>query len=324
MNTITLQETGAKEQSLMDEGLKLLEIPEKRFGRLFIYTNWLRQKAFGNRINLCAIINAKSGRCSEDCAFCAQAGRFSTRIEEYGLVSKDQMLSAALRARDMQARSFSIVTSGKGITSGRERSEILEAVEAIRGKAGLRVCASLGIVDLDFLKHLKNAGLSRYHHNLETSRSFFSRICTTHDYDEDINVVRLAREAGLEACSGAIFGMGETWEQRIELITTLHELDVDAVPINFLNPIPGTPLEGRPLLDPYECLKIIAVARLLLHDKSIIVCGGREVSLGEMQDWMFLAGADGLMIGDYLTTRGRVPSEDLEMLKERGLEPAPP
>ncbi len=306
------------------DALSLLHIPEKRFPRLLLYTDYLRKQVFGRRISLCAIINARSGRCSEDCAFCAQSGHWSARIKEYGLVSRDNILSAAHKAEEMHARRFSIVTSGKGLSSPDDQTEVLSAVEAIRRESGLLPCASLGIVDLGFLRRLKDAGLERYHHNLETAPSFFPKICTTHDYEEDMEVIRLAREAGLETCCGGIFGMGETWDQRIEFILTLRDLEVDAIPINFLNPIPGTPLSSRALLDPFECLKIIAFFRILIPGRSLIICGGREVNLGELQDWVFLAGADGLMIGDYLTTKGRSVADDLQMLKDKGLEPMSP
>jgi biotin synthase len=306
------------------EALGLLHIPDKRFMQLLPYTSRLRERAFGNRVSLCAIINAKSGRCGEDCAFCAQSAYWPTRIEEYELLSEHEIVSGARRARGMQASRFSIVTSGKGITRAKEQDTILRAVERIRKEIGIHPCASLGIVNQDFLRRLKDAGLERYHHNLETSRSFFHEICTTHDYEEDMEVIRLAKDAGLEACCGGVFGLGEGPEQRIELLMTLKELDVDAVPINFLHPIPGTPLEGRPLLEPRQCIRIIALARLILPETSVIICGGREKNLREMQDKMFAAGADGLMTGDYLTTKGRSPAEDLKMLKEKGLEPVPP
>jgi len=304
----------------MEEAIGLCSLEGADLFDLFGAANRQRERYFGRRVNLCAIINAKSGKCAEDCSFCAQSSHHKTRIESYPFVGSDKIAEAALAARKMGATEFSIVTSGYGIEDEAEVACVLEGIGAIRRDAGLAACASPGIVGESVLKRFKEAGLTYYHHNLETARSFFPQVCTTHDYDEDVEAVRHAKFLGIKVCCGGIFGLGESWKQRIELFLSLRELDVDSVPINFLNPIPGTPLEKRRDLNPLDCLKIIALARLLLPDKKITICGGREVNLRDLQCMMFFAGANATMIGNYLTTRGRPAEDDLKMIRDAGLE----
>lgn len=271
------------------------------------------------RVFTCAIINARSGFCSEDCAFCAQSSHHATRIETYPLMSEELLLANAIRMEKAGATRYSIVTSGYALTP-EETDRVCRAAAAIRSKTNLRVCASLGMLTESRARQLRESGVSRYHHNLETARSYFDRICTTHDYEEDLETVRIAGSAGLEVCSGGILGLGETWEQRVELVFTLRELDVDCIPLNFLNPVPGTRMEGRPCLPSMEALRCIALFRFIHPRKNITVCGGREVTLGDFQSWIFMAGANGLMIGDYLTTKGRSTQMDMEMIAAMGLE----
>gem|GEM_PF-42609 len=281
--------------------------------------NRVRKAAFGNRVEFCAIVNAKSGKCSENCAFCAQSSHHRTQAATYPLMSVEAMVNAAQKAREQGARRFSIVTSGKGILRGREFDVILEAVQAIREDVGLLCCASLGLLDAGQIRALKQAGVSRYHHNLETARSHFGQICTTHHYDERLEILRLCRAEGLEVCSGGILGMGERREQRLELAYALLREDVESVPINILNPIPGTPLERTPAMKPLEVLQTIAVFRLLMPRTEIRTCGGREAALRGLQPLMFTAGCTGAMIGNYLTTQGRSPAEDLRDAADLGL-----
>jgi len=280
----------------------------------------LREARFGRKIKLCVILNARSGLCSEDCAYCAQARGARTQVAKYPLLPRDRLLEAAAAAHAQGAARFSIVTSGRGLTSPRERQALLEAVAAIREQVPIRICASLGMVERPFLEELKAAGLSRYHHNLETAASHFSRICTTHTYQERVATIAAAKEAGLEVCAGGIFGLGETVAQRYELACALKDLGVQAVPVNFLHPLPGTRLEHRPLLSPLEALTIMVALRLMLPETSLIICGGRLPTLRSLAPLAFAAGADGLMTGDYLTTKGRTPAEDLEMLADLQLE----
>jgi len=280
----------------------------------------IREAHFGRRVSFCVIINAKSGLCSEDCAFCSQAASSQAHVPKYSLLSQEKLVDAAWEAHAQGAARFSIVTSGREIASTREQGAILAAVAAIREAVDLKVCASLGIADRTFLAELKAAGLHRFHHNLETAGSFFPEICTTHTYKERVATVEAAKDAGLSVCVGGILGMGESVAQRWELAQAIKRLDPDAIPLNFLHPLPGTRLAARPLLAPLEVLKIIAAFRLTLPKKTIIICGGRQPTLRSLAPLMFASGANALMTGDYLTTKGRLPEDDLRMLEDLGLE----
>ena len=280
----------------------------------------LRERYFGRRVSFCVIINAKSGLCSENCAFCSQAAGSRADIQKYRLLPREKLVAAAEAAAGQGAARFSLVTSGRGVIAPKEQAAILEAVAEIRGRTGLKVCVSLGIVDRAFLKELKDAGVYRFHHNLETCASFFPQICTTHTYEERVATIQAARDAGLSVCVGGIMGLGESAAQRWELARALKELEVDAIPLNFLNPLPGTPMEARPQLTPLEALKCILAFRLFFPDRPIIICGGRQATLGALSPLIFAAGANCLMTGDYLTTRGRLPDEDRQMLQDMGLE----
>jgi biotin synthase len=285
---------------------------------LFMMTNRIREKYRGNRIDLCSIVNAKSGACPEDCSFCAQSAHSRTGVKIYPLMDKKKILDAALSAKKHKVKRFCVVTSGKK-PSKKELNEICNFISEIKAM-GLSPCATLGILDKEQLSQLKDAGLDRYHHNLETSETFFREICTTHTYRDKIKTIEAAKSLGLSVCSGGIFGLGETWEDRIDMAFALKEIGVDSVPINFFTPIKGTPLGEKELLAPLEALKIIAIYRLILPESEIRVCGGRPITLRDMNSYIFLAGADGLLIGNYLTTAGRNPEDDLQMIKDIGLE----
>lgn len=280
----------------------------------------IRERAFGNRIELCSIINAKSGRCAENCAFCAQSSHHRTAAPVYPLKSKEEIVGGARQAQAEGSHCYGIVTSGTRVRTGEEFERILEAIREIRSTTDIEPSASLGILDEQTAHALSAAGCVTYHHNLETARSFFPSICTTHDYEEDVQTVRLAKAAGMKVCCGGIFGLGESLDQRVELAFTLRELGVDSVPLNFLNPIAGTPLEGKMDLTPLDCLRIIALFRFLLPDRRISVCGGREPNLRDFQSWIFMAGASGTMIGNYLTTTGRNREIDLQMFRDAEVE----
>jgi biotin synthase len=227
-------------------------------------------------------------------------------------------VEAARDAAAKGAHRFGIVTSGRSVHKPGEIETIAHAVEAIAGTLPVEPCVSLGLLEKETLRRLRDAGLTRFHHNLETAASFFPEICTTRRYEDSVETVRAARDAGLKTCSGGIFGLGESTAQRVELLEALRDLDVDSVPLNFLIPVPGTRLEAREPLAPLECLKIIAVARLMMPEVEIRVCGGREANLRDLQSWALLAGADGLMVGGYLTTPGRSVDEDLRMIADAG------
>jgi len=287
--------------------------------QLFVEANRVKEHFFGSKVHLCSIINAKSGRCPENCSFCAQSSHHSANISEYPLVTTHEILEMAIEAEKTGSKCFGIVTSGTSISNEEELERICTALKKIREKTGIAPACSLGIIDYNTAKRLKKAGAITYHHNLETSESFFPQICTTHDYQQDIETIRNAKKSGMTVCSGGIFGLGESVNQRIEMAITLRELDVDSIPINFLNPIEGTPLVNAKKITPMACLVTIAIYRLILPDKKIIICGGREKNLCDLQSWIFFAGATGMMIGDYLTTSGRNVDSDIQMLEDLGL-----
>jgi len=281
----------------------------------------VREQRFGKKVSFCVILNAKSGACSEDCAFCSQSARAHSGAPHYPLLAKEKLVEAAQAAAAAGAARFSLVTSGRGVVTPRDQQAILAAVAAIREAApGLRVCASLGLVERGFLRDLKAAGLYRFHHNLEAAASFYPQICTTHTYAERVATIEAAQTAGLSVCAGGILGLGESVAQRWELAQTLKDLAVDAIPLNFLHPLPGTALADQPLLSPLEALTAVAAFRLMFPERSIIICGGRQATLRSLSPLVFAAGANALMTGDYLTTRGRLPEEDRQMLADLGLE----
>ncbi|MFH1339516.1 MAG: biotin synthase BioB [Candidatus Omnitrophota bacterium] len=274
-----------------------------------------RKEHQGCKFELCGIINAKSGLCGEDCKFCAQSSRHSTGVDIYPLKTKRQIIAAAQQAKQTGAEKFGIVTSGNRLNR-RELDLVTQAISEIRGKVGLSVCASLGALQKNELAMLKEAGLCRYHHNIETSRRFYPRIVSTHTYEERINTIIAAKELGLEVCSGGIIGMGEGWQDRIDMAMSLKDLNVDSVPINLLVPIKGTALES---LNPISCsdaIRTICIFRIILKDKIIKIAAGRESILKDFQALAFLAGANGMLIGGYLTIRGRDVAEDQRLVEE--------
>ncbi len=287
-----------------------LSLPE-----LILIADKARKDFVDAKIELCSIMNAKSGLCTEDCKFCAQSGRYQTGIPVYPLVSKEQMILAARRALDIGAERFGIVTSGDSLRD-EEINIIADAVGEITRKVGIKVCASLGSINTDGFLLLKKAGLSRYHHNIETSPDYFPKIVRTHTFKERLETVKAAKSAGLEVCSGGIIGMGEMLKDRIEMAFILKELDVDSVPINILVPIKGTPLEGKKVISCGEVIRTIALFRIILKDKTIKIAAGRESVLKDFQALAFLAGANGMLIGGYLTIEGRSVEEDQVLTNE--------
>jgi len=285
---------------------------------LFAAANRVRETFRGNVVDVCSIVNAKSGACGEDCAFCAQSSHHSTGAPVYPLIAIDQMVKAVEGAKKNKAKRFCIVTSGRGIDSHDDLKNIAKGIAHVRA-LGLSPCATLGTLTRDQLSYLKDAGLHRYHHNIETSREYFPRVCTTHTFDERLDLLTYANELGLSTCSGGILGMGETMEDRVKMAFTLRELDVDSIPINFLMPIMGTPFEQVKAITPIEALHSIALFRMILPKKEIRICGGRGQALGRIHPMIFMAGADGFMIGNYLTTTGLDPEDDLRMIRDLGL-----
>ena len=303
------------------EAVEILQTDEKEaLDKIFDRADAEREKYFGNKVSACSVVNARCGNCSEDCAFCAQSKHSDAKVNYYPLISEDEMVDAGKKAAEDKAGRIGIVTSGRSVAPGMEFDLICSAVKRISDELPLSPCASMGLLGEEALRKLKYFGLKRYHHNLETAESFFKKICKTRNYSDQINTIKNAKQAGLEVCCGGIFGLGESSEQRVELLETIRNLDVDSVPLNFLIPIKGTKLENYNELSPLDCLKIIAVARLMMPDKTIRVCGGREYNLREVQSEIFRAGANGFMIGGYLVTSGRPVKEDHAMINEAKLE----
>lgn len=303
-----------------DEALGLSGSEGAGVFELFSAANAIRERFFGDRADLCSIVNAKSGVCTEDCAYCAQSKVSAADTEAYSLKDEGDILGAARDAKGNGARRFCIVTSGRRPGEA-ELERIAGAVAGVRA-LGLLPCATLGLLGEDELGALREAGLERYHCNLEASRRFFPNVCSTHTYDDKLATVRAARAVGLSVCSGGIFGMGETWEDRVDMAVEIRGLGAESVPINFLIPVPGTPLGGREPLTPLEALKVVSIYRFIMPEREIRLCGGRPQTLGELNSFVFVAGADGLLIGNYLTTQGREPEEDLELIKSMGMKPA--
>ena len=301
---------------------------------LFYWANRVRQAHFGNSVRLCSIIAGKLGACAEDCKWCAQSlawmkGGSQTvshpprqGLEKPQCAGVEEILSATSQAATRGATCMGIVNSGRR-PGPRDIETVTAAARSISSQpdASIRISASLGEITEDQARQLASAGVHRYHHNLETSRRMFGQMVSTHSYDDRLATLVAARSAGMSVCSGGIFGIGENWEDRIDLALTLRDqVRPDTVPINFLSPIPGTPLENTPPLEPMELLTIVAMFRLILPRCDIKVAGGRQANLRDLQSWMFYAGASGCMVGNYLTTSGREVEQDLQMIRDLGLD----
>jgi len=292
---------------------------------LFAAANRIREAFQGADIHLCSIVNAKSGRCSEDCGFCSQSAHFSSPIPEYKLVETEEVVRHAEAAKARGSQALGIVAAWRGLKQGKQLDEVLERIRAVAAIDGVNADASLGLIEDEAIPAmLKEAGLVTYNHNLETSRGFFSEVCETHSYDDRIQTLRLLKSAGIHTCSGGIFGMGETREDRVELAFELRALDVDVIPMNFLNPMEGTPMADKPLLEPMECLRTVSMFRFVNPTKEIMLAGGREVNLRDLQPLMFVAGASASMAGHYLTSGGRETSSDWRMIHDLEMDYVPP
>ena len=300
------------------EALELAELPASETLDLLTVASLVRARCKPDAAFTCGIINAKSGRCPENCAFCAQSAHYSTGAAVYPLIDEQELLRRAETLHRAGALRFGIVSSGTAPNDA-DLDRLCAAAARITREVGIRLCGSLGQLTREKAERLRQAGFTSYHHNLETASSHFSSICTTHAYAEDMETVRVAQAAGLRVCCGGILGLGENWTQRVELAETLRALNVDSIPLNFLNPIPGTPLAGRSPLAPAEALRCISLFRLMHPSRDILVCGGRTRTLGAWQSWLFLAGANGLRTGDYLTTTGSSFDADTAMMETLGL-----
>lgn len=280
----------------------------------------LRRARFADEVHLCSIVNAKMGGCPEDCGFCAQSKHFTTHIKAEKFLDHEQMIAASRKAEAQGATALGLVTATRGYEDdSKALRHMIEGVRQVRAAGHTEAHASLGIVSKDALRQLKEAGMTEFNHNLESGRSYYEKVVTTHTYDDRIATITAAKELGLRTCVGGIFGMGERPEHRAELALELRRLDVDEVPINFLVSIEGTKLEHVEPLEPREMLRIIACFRLALPRQNIFIAAGRQ-HLGQLQPLIFAAGASGMMIGDFLTTPNRSVQDDLDMLAQLGLK----
>jgi biotin synthase len=284
-------------------------------------SNTITHRYFNKKIEMCAIYPAKIGRCSGDCAFCAQSAYHKSNVMPVSVheLNDNEIIANANELRRLGVNRYSLVTSGEHLTD-EEFDRILRVFQRLHDETEIGLCASLGSLTLERATRLRDVGVSRYHHNIETSRNFFPRICSTHTYDDKIVTLNIARQSGLEICCGGIISMGETPEQRVEMAFALKELDVDCVPINILNPIPGTRLENQQPLSVEEILRTIAVFRFILTDKSLRFAGGREKALGQNEYLGYTAGINALIVGNYLTTPGKSFKQENSNLEMAGLE----
>ncbi len=303
-----------------DDALYLMGIGGDEIYDLLYWANRIRLKHFGRSIKACSIVSARQGRCTEDCSFCSQSARHRTGIETFQTIDPNKILDAARCAERENSHALGIVTSGYSLSETEDIDKICASIGKIAENTCVHPHGSFGVLTKKTAEKLAKSGLKRLNHNLETSERFFPNLCSTHTFTDRVNTIRAAKEAGLEICSGAIFGAGEGVTDRIDLAFALKGLDVEVVPLNFLHPIPGTPLGSTPPLPPMEALKIIAVYRFILPNKEIKIAGGREKILRDLQSWMFYAGASSAMMGNYLTTKGRSAGDDAQMVKDLDLD----
>ncbi|MCX7989377.1 MAG: biotin synthase BioB [Aquificaceae bacterium] len=303
-----------------ETALKLLRLPDNYIALM----TYLAQKVKNHfhppdKLEFCSIINAKSGACSEDCKFCAQSKFYRTPINIYGLVPKEEILEGAYRGVEFGANRYCVVLSGKSATE-EEVESLCEGIEEVKREGlSINVCVSAGTLDEDSLSRLKEAGVKRINHNLETSEAFFPNIVTTHSWKERYETIKRIKSVGLSTCCGGIFGMGESDEDRVDLALTYRELEVDSIPLNFLMPIEGTPLQGAPGVKPLEALKIIAMFRFTNPRAELRLCGGREQNLRDFHGMAVLM-TNAMMVGGYLTRAGRDIKRDYQLLKDLGFE----
>lgn len=300
------------------EALAILHIPDEELLPLLHGAYTIRKHYYGNKVKLNMIMNAKSGYCPENCGYCSQSSISTAPIEKYPFITKEEILAGAKQAFDNQIGTFCIVASGRGPTR-KDVNVVSEAVKEIKEKYGLKVCACLGLLKEEQAEQLKEAGVDRYNHNLNTSARHHDYITTSHTYEDRVNTVEIAKKHGLSPCSGAIVGMKETKQDVVDIAYALHALDADSIPVNFLNAIDGTKLEGTKELNPRYCLKVLALFRFINPTKEIRISGGREINLGTLQP-LGLYAANSIFVGDYLTTAGQEKNKDYQMLEDLGFE----
>ncbi|MFC4322225.1 biotin synthase BioB [Litchfieldia salsa] len=319
MEWMNLANRVIQEEELSDvEALSILTCSDDDILLLMHAAFHIRKHYFGRKVKLNMIINAKSGLCPENCGYCSQSRVSEAPIESYKMLTKEKLIEGAKRAHDLNIGTYCIVASGRG-PSNKEVDQVVDAVLDIKKTYGLKICACLGILNPNQAKRLKDAGVDRYNHNLNTSKSNHDNITTSHSYDDRVTTVELAKDAGLSPCSGVIVGMKETKQDVIDIARSLKALDADSIPVNFLHAIDGTPLEGTNELSPLYCLKVLALFRFINPTKEIRISGGREVNLRSLQP-LGLFAANSIFVGNYLTTSGQEELEDYKMLHDLGFE----
>lgn len=314
---LALEVLNGKELS-RQEAMEIITAPDKELLELLNGAYMIRHHYFGNKVKLNKIINAKSGMCPENCGYCSQSSISNAPIEKYRMVDKEAIVAGAKQAYDNRVGTYCIVASGRG-PSDKEIDTVVEAVKEIKQEYPLTLCACLGILKPEQAARLKEAGVDRYNHNINTSANHHEKITTSHTYADRVNTVMMAKEAGISPCSGVIIGMRETQQDVVDMAFSLKALDADSIPVNFLNAIDGTPLEKTDELEPRYCLKVLALMRYVNPSKEIRISGGREVNLRSLQP-LGLYPANSLFLGDYLTTEGQDSSADYQMLKDLGFE----
>ena len=308
----------AGERPTPEEALAVLAAPDDELLAVLHAAYRVRRAAFGRKVKLNMLINAKSGICPEDCGYCSQSIVSTAQVPRYSLLSRDVLVAGAHEAWSRRAGTYCIVASGRR-PSSRELTEVTAAVRRIKQELPMKVCACLGLLSDEDAVRLKEAGVDRYNHNLNTSADHHGQITTTHNYEDRVATVEAVKRAGISPCSGFIAGMGESDRQLVDVAFALHDLDADSIPVNFLHAIPGTPLEGVHELDARRCLKVLSLLRFVCPRKEIRVAGGREVNLRSLQP-LALYPANAIFIGDYLTTSGQEAEEDYRMLEDLGFE----
>lgn len=301
-----------------DEALAILDSPDDELLDVLAASFRIRRQHFGRRVQLYFLMNAKSGLCPEDCGYCSQSKVSEAEIPRYNLLNSEKLLAGARVAAERNAKTYCIVISARG-PSEREMNAITTIVPQIKSQYNLKVCACLGLLTAEQAQRLKACGVDRVNHNLNTSEGHYGDICTTHTYQDRVTTLRHVREAGMELCSGGIVGLGEQHGDVVEMAFALRDLGVESIPVNFLNPIDGTPLAGHNQLNPRYCLKVLAMFRFANPSREIRISGGRELHLGSMQA-LGLYPANSLFVGDYLTTKGQAPEADYRMIQELGFE----
>jgi len=303
----------------MKEILPLLETKGPDVMDLVAVANRVRVEFNGNEIDFCSLLNAKSGKCSEDCAFCAQSAHYQTDAPTYPLMNADQMVKEAKEAQKRRTGRFCLISSGRQLND-KEFEVILSGLDRIRRETTLDLDCSLGTLSKERVESLKKVGVTRYNHNVETAESHFPKICTTHSFRDRVKTIEVLKDQGFSICCGGIIGLGESPQQRLELAFSLRQLGIDCIPFNILNPRPGTPLEHSESIPPMEIIKTISLFRLVLPKGTIKIAGGREANLRDLQSLALLAGANGLIVGNYLTTPGRNAEDDFRMIKDLGFK----